>query len=96
MAIIKIHNNKPHSTTKRIPQEIRDITDINEIEEIKNNIITTLSKKNKNIEYLNLKDYFVLEYDDIKITKNIITENYKNKKKKRKNILILKQKYLLK
>ena len=96
LAIIKIHNNKPHSTTKRIPQEIRDITDINEIEEIKNNIITTLSKKNKNIEYLNLKDYFVLEYDDIKITKNIITENYKNKKKKRKNILILKQKYLLK
>ena len=47
MSIIKIHNKKPHTTTKRIPQEIRDIADINEIEEIKNNIKATLSKKQK-------------------------------------------------
>ena len=33
-SIIKIHNNKPHTTTKRIPKEIRDIDDINKIEEI--------------------------------------------------------------
>ena len=26
-SLIKIHNNKKHSTTKRIPKEIRDITD---------------------------------------------------------------------
>ena len=29
--ITKIHNNKVHSTTKRIPREIRDIEDIKEI-----------------------------------------------------------------
>ena len=34
--LIKIHNNKKHSTTKRIPKEIRDLTDKNEIEIIKN------------------------------------------------------------
>ena len=61
MEIIKIHNNKSHSTNKRIPQEIRDITDNNEIEEIKNNIKTTLAKKK--LEYLNLKDFFVLDYE---------------------------------
>ena len=43
--IIKIHNNKPHSTTKRIPFEIRDLVDINEIQKIKNNIKERLSKK---------------------------------------------------
>ena len=45
--ITKIHNNKMHSTTGRIPKEIRDLNDKKEIELIKENIIKTLSKKNK-------------------------------------------------
>ena len=89
-SIIKIHNNKPHTTTKRIPKEIRDIDDINEIEEIKNNIKITLSSKNKNIEYLNVNEFFVLDYKDIKINENIITENKKNKKQKKKKNSLLK------
>ena len=43
--IIKIHNNKIHSSTKRIPKEIRDRDDVNEINDINNEIIKTLSKK---------------------------------------------------
>ena len=40
--IIKIHNNKQNSTTKRIPKEIRDLT---EIDIIKQEIIRTMQKK---------------------------------------------------
>ena len=45
--ITKIHNNKMHSTTGRIPKEIRDLNDKKEIDLIKENIIKTLSKKIK-------------------------------------------------
>ena len=43
--IIKIHNNKIHSTTKRIPKDIRDISDEKEINLIKKEIFNTLEKK---------------------------------------------------
>ena len=43
--IIKIHNNKQNSTTKRIPKEIRDLTDQREIVIIKQEIIRTMQKK---------------------------------------------------
>ena len=82
LAIIKIHNNKLHSTTKRIPRDIRDINDIYEIEVIKNNIKNTLSKKNKYLENIELNDFYVLDCNNIKITKNKISEK-NNKKKKR-------------
>ena len=81
LAIIKIHNNKIHSTTKRIPKDIRDINDISEIEDIKNNIKNTLSKKNKYLENIELNDFYVLDSNNIKITKNKINE--KNNKKKK-------------
>ena len=84
LAIIKIHNNKLHSTTKRIPRDIRDINDIYEIEVIKNNIKNTLSKKNKYLENIELNDFYVLDCNNIKITKNKISEK-NNKKKKRYN-----------
>ena len=82
LAIIKIHINKLHSTTKRIPRDIRDINDIYEIEVIKNNIKNTLSKKNKYLENIELNDFYVLDCNNIKITKNKISEK-NNKKKKR-------------
>ena len=43
--IIKIHNNKQNSTTKRIPKEIRDLTDQREIDINKQEIIRTMQKK---------------------------------------------------
>ena len=43
--IIKIHNNKQHSTTKRIPKDNRDLTDQREIDIKKQEIIRTMQKK---------------------------------------------------
>ena len=43
--IANIHNNKQHSITKRIPKEIRDLTDQREIDIIKQEIIRTMEKK---------------------------------------------------
>ena len=43
--IIKIDNNKQHSTTKRIPKDNRDLTDQREIDIIKQEIIRTMQKK---------------------------------------------------
>ena len=40
--IIKIHNNKQHSTTKRIPKEIRVLTEQREIDIIKQEVIRTV------------------------------------------------------
>ena len=70
--IIKIHNNKVHSTTKRIPKEIRDITDENEINEIKDEIIKTLKRKNKDFDIINFEKYYVLDDDNIIIKNNEI------------------------
>ena len=68
--IIKIHNNKIHSSTKRIPKDIRDIEDIEEIKEINEQIIKTLSKKNKNYDLIDFtKKYImiIINYISIKI-----------------------------
>ena len=43
---MKIHNNKLRNSAGRIPWDIKDITDINEIELIIKNIAETLEKKN--------------------------------------------------
>ena len=45
--IIKILNNKQHSTTKRIPKDNRDLTDQREIDIIKQEIIKQCKKKCK-------------------------------------------------
>ena len=45
--IIKIHNKKQNSTTKRIPKEILDLTDQREVDIIKEEIIRTMQKKCK-------------------------------------------------
>ena len=43
--ITKIHNNKIHSITNRVPKDIRDIEDTNEIENINNEIKKTYKEK---------------------------------------------------
>ena len=80
--IIKIHNNKKHSTTKRIPKEIKDLEDIEEITIIKNEIIKTLSKKG-NIEY---DKFYVFDDSKIKLQNNKIVKLPKKKIKIKKVI----------
>lgn len=82
--IIKIHNNKKHSTTKRIPKDIRDIENKEEIDMIKNEIVKTLEKKNKNVDILNYEKYYVLDDLNIIISNNKILEKKKKKKYKKK------------
>ena len=55
--IIKIHNNKKHSTTKRIPKDIRDLNDKDEIELIKKEIINELQRKNKYAYVINYENF---------------------------------------
>ena len=43
--IIKIHNNKQHSTTKRIPKDNRVLTEQREIDIIKQEFIRKMQKK---------------------------------------------------
>ena len=76
--IIKIHNNKKHSTTKRIPKDIKDLEDQEEIEEVKKEIISTLMKKNKHMDIVDLKKYYV--FDD----KFIVIVNGRLERKKQK------------
>ena len=59
--IIKIHNNKKHSTTKRIPKDIRDLEDKIEIENIKKEIVKELQRKNKNIDIINYGNHYVFD-----------------------------------
>ena len=42
---IEFHNNKVHSSTKFKPIDLKDITDIEIIEKVKNNIKNTVGKK---------------------------------------------------
>ena len=59
--ITKIHNNKVHSTTKRIPKDVRDIIDIEEIKSINDNIKKTLEAKNKNFDIIDFSKYYVFD-----------------------------------
>ena len=83
--IIKIHNNKKHSTTKRIPKDIRDLEDKIEIENIKKEMVKELQRKNKNIDIINYDNYYCFDDNNIDITGDKIIEKI-NKKKKRKQI----------
>ena len=76
--ITKIHNNKVHSTTKRIPREIRDIEDIKEIEEINKEIINTLLKKNKNFDIIDSNKSYVIDYNKIYINNDRILKKKVN------------------
>ena len=80
--IIKIHNNKIHTTTKRSPKEIRDLTDENEINLIKKEIFNTLEKKNKNKDIIEFDKFYVIDETNVIISNNKII---KIKKKKKKN-----------
>jgi len=84
--IIKIHNNKIHSSTKRTPKEIRDIDDINEINDINNEIIKTLSKKNKNFDVIDFSKNYVIDYNKVYIHKDKILRK-KGKIKKPKKLI---------
>ena len=61
--ITKIHNNKIHSTTKRITREIRDLEDKDEIENINKEIVNSLSKLNKNYDIIDYNKSYVIHYN---------------------------------
>ena len=85
--IIKIHNNKLHTTTKRIPKEIRDLDDEEEITNIKNEIIKTLERKNKNTDKINYEKFYVIDANNTVIDENkIVKRKGKKKDKKTKNL----------
>ena len=84
--VIKIHNNKVHSSTSRIPKEIKDLQDQNEIEIIKAIIYDNLSLKNKDNEYIDISNFFVIDGESTKVNKNRIVKKENNKKKKKKII----------
>ena len=85
--IIKIHNNKKHTTTKRIPKDIRDIEDETEIDNIKKEIIKTLERKNKNIDIINFEKFYVIDDKNLYIKKNKFLDKKANKTiKTKKNI----------
>ena len=86
--ITKIHNNKVHSTTKRIPREIRDIDDVKEIEEINQEITNTLLKKNKNFDILDPNKSYVIDYNKIYINNDRILKKKGKLKKQKKQIKI--------
>ena len=81
--IIKIHNNKIHTTTKRIPKDIRDLSDENEINIIKKEIINTLEKKNKYKDIIEYDKFYVIDETNVIISNNKILKNKKKKKKKK-------------
>ena len=79
--ITKIHNNKIHSTTKRVPKEIRDIDDVSEIQEINNEIIKTLSKKIRSYDEIDSNKSYVIDFNKVYINKDKILKKkgkYKN------------------
>ena len=85
--IIKIHNNKIHSTTKRIPRDIRDIDNTEEIEDIKSEIIKTLEKKNKNKNEIDFDKFYVIDENNIIVLNNKIIEIKRKKTKLNKKLL---------
>ena len=82
--IIKIHNNKKHSTTKCVPKDIRDLEDETEIDIIKREIIKTLERKNKNIDIINFEKFYVIDDKNLCIKKNKFLDNKDNKNNKNK------------
>ena len=82
--ITKIHNNKIHSTTKRIPREIKDLEDREEIEVINREILKNLSKLNKNYDVVDYNKSYVIDYNKIYKSNGVIYKKkgkIKNKKK---------------
>ena len=77
--IIKIHNNKILTTTKRIPKDIRDLSDENEINIIKKEIINTLEKKNKYKDIIEYDKFYVIDETNVIISNNKILKNKKKK-----------------
>ena len=67
--ITKIHNNKIHSTTKRIPREIRDLEDKDEIENINKEIVSSLSKLKNNYDIIDFNKSYVIDYNKIYVAK---------------------------
>ena len=84
LEIIKIHNNKKHTTTKRIPKEIRDLSDKNEIEMIKKEIITALERKNKNIDVINYDMHYVFDDNNVVKKDDFLIEKKQKKTKVKK------------
>ena len=82
--IIKIHNNKTHSTTKRIPKEIRDLNDKSEIEIIKNEIIKELQRKNKYSDIINYDKFYVFDDNKVVISEDNLFEKKQKKEKGKK------------
>ena len=72
-----------HTTTKRNPKDIRDIEDEFEINKIKEEIIRTLERKNKNIDVIDTAKYYVLDSYNLVISKNNIIKGQKKKKEKK-------------
>ena len=85
--IIKIHNNKKHSTSKRTPKDIRDLTDENEINIIKQEIIKSLERKNKNKDKIEFDKFYVIDGNNCLISNNTIIKNKGKKKRKNKNLI---------
>lgn len=79
--VIKLHNNKVHLSTSRIPKEIKALQDSNVIEIIKAIIYDNLSLKNKDNEYIDINNYFVIDGESIKVNRIVKKENNKKKKK---------------
>ena len=70
------------------PKDIRDIEDIEEIKEINEQIIKTLSKKNKNYDLIDFTKKYVIDYNKLYINKDKILRK-KGKFKKPKKIIKL-------
>ena len=82
--INNIHNNKKHPTTNEIPREIRDLTDLDHINIIKDRMKNVISRVNKDIDVINDDDFYVIN-SDLLIKNNKII---KNNKKIKKNLIL--------
>lgn len=80
--ITKIHYNKLYTTTGRIQNDIRDLADKNEIDLVKQNIINTLSKKNKNIDIIKNDKNYIVDISQVKIKGKYLVKKYLKKNKK--------------
>ena len=77
--IFKTHNNKKHSTTKRIPKEIRELTDQREIDIIKKKLLEQW-KNNASADEIQYDKFYVIDFNNIKIDKDKIIKDKKNNK----------------
>ena len=73
--IIKIQDNKQYSIIKRIPTDNQDLTDQREIDIIKQEIIRTMQKKNKNADEIQNDKFYVIDFNNIKIDKDKIIKD---------------------